>query len=175
MKIAVINFSGNVGKTTVAVEPWQVEGLRAAQRTGSEFGEEYELQSREEVQADVHSPTYLAGLRDRTGTVLIDPARLAWGMAARLARRGVRFHEHSAVRDIRLHGAGVRAITDHDLSNRYHTACDPRLNASQSLELAFLVAEELRARRTGTPVRLRDASGNEKGAPRWGAAFSRSR
>ena len=44
---------------------------------------------------------------------------------------------------------GVRAVTDGDLSNRYHTACDPRLNASQSLELAFLVAEELRARRTG--------------------------
>ncbi|MCK4713729.1 MAG: 3-deoxy-7-phosphoheptulonate synthase class II [Marinosulfonomonas sp.] len=38
---------------------------------------------------------------------------------------------------------GVRAVTDEDLSHRYHTACDPRLNASQSLELAFLVAEEL--------------------------------
>lgn len=38
---------------------------------------------------------------------------------------------------------GVRAVTDEDLSSRYHTACDPRLNASQSLELAFLVAEEL--------------------------------
>jgi len=34
-------------------------------------------------------------------------------------------------------------VTDEDLSDRYHTACDPRLNASQSLELAFLVAEEL--------------------------------
>jgi len=38
---------------------------------------------------------------------------------------------------------GVRAVTDEDLSSRYHTSCDPRLNASQSLELAFLVAEEL--------------------------------
>lgn len=38
---------------------------------------------------------------------------------------------------------GVRAVSDEDLSSRYHTACDPRLNASQSLELAFLVAEEL--------------------------------
>ncbi|SNR52548.1 class II 3-deoxy-7-phosphoheptulonate synthase [Puniceibacterium sediminis] len=43
---------------------------------------------------------------------------------------------------------GVRAVTDEDLSDRYHTACDPRLNASQALELAFLVAEELTARRT---------------------------
>jgi len=38
---------------------------------------------------------------------------------------------------------GVRAVRESDLSHRYHTACDPRLNASQSLELAFLVAEEL--------------------------------
>ncbi|MDX5382262.1 MAG: 3-deoxy-7-phosphoheptulonate synthase class II [Rhodobacterales bacterium] len=38
---------------------------------------------------------------------------------------------------------GLRAVSDEDLSDRYHTACDPRLNASQSLELAFLVAEEL--------------------------------
>jgi 3-deoxy-7-phosphoheptulonate synthase len=38
---------------------------------------------------------------------------------------------------------GLRAVSDEDLSDRYHTACDPRLNASQALELAFLVAEEL--------------------------------
>ena len=44
---------------------------------------------------------------------------------------------------------GVRAVSDEDLSDRYHTACDPRLNASQSLELAFLVAEELSGFRAG--------------------------
>ena len=49
---------------------------------------------------------------------------------------------------------GVRAVTDEDLSSRYHTACDPRLNASQSLELAFLVAEELRGRRTAAGAGL---------------------
>jgi len=43
---------------------------------------------------------------------------------------------------------GVRAVSDEDLSARYHTACDPRLNASQSLELAFLVAEELSSQRS---------------------------
>ena len=42
---------------------------------------------------------------------------------------------------------GVRAVADEDLSDRYHTACDPRLNASQSLELAFLVSEALAERR----------------------------
>lgn len=39
---------------------------------------------------------------------------------------------------------GAQAISEVDLSDRYHTHCDPRLNASQSLELAFLIAEELR-------------------------------
>ncbi|SDY26550.1 class II 3-deoxy-7-phosphoheptulonate synthase [Citreimonas salinaria] len=43
---------------------------------------------------------------------------------------------------------GVHAVSEEDLSDRYHTACDPRLNATQSLELAFLVAEELTARRS---------------------------
>ncbi|MBN9886438.1 class II 3-deoxy-7-phosphoheptulonate synthase [Salipiger abyssi] len=47
---------------------------------------------------------------------------------------------------------GMRAVTDENLSDRYHTACDPRLNASQSLELAFLVAEELTALRERHPA-----------------------
>jgi len=42
---------------------------------------------------------------------------------------------------------GLRGASDEDLSDRYHTACDPRLNATQALELAFLVAEELSRRR----------------------------
>ena len=44
-------------------------------------------------------------------------------------------------------GGGVAAITEANLKDRYHTYCDPRLNASQSLELAFLVAEEIRVQR----------------------------
>jgi 3-deoxy-7-phosphoheptulonate synthase len=39
---------------------------------------------------------------------------------------------------------GAQDISDSDLSGRYETACDPRLNTQQSLELAFLVAEMLR-------------------------------
>jgi 3-deoxy-7-phosphoheptulonate synthase len=42
---------------------------------------------------------------------------------------------------------GAWAITETDLSDRYHTHCDPRLNADQSLELAFLVAEQLKQER----------------------------
>ena len=38
---------------------------------------------------------------------------------------------------------GAQAISEEDLSSRYHTHCDPRLNGEQALELAFLVAEKL--------------------------------
>ena len=42
---------------------------------------------------------------------------------------------------------GAQAISEQSLAARYHTHCDPRLNASQSLELAFLIAEELKKER----------------------------
>lgn len=48
---------------------------------------------------------------------------------------------------------GARAIRDDELQDRYHTHCDPRLNADQSLELAFLVAELLKKDRVSTPAK----------------------
>ena len=42
---------------------------------------------------------------------------------------------------------GAHCLTEEDLGNRYETFCDPRLNAEQSLELAFLIAEELKSER----------------------------
>src|SRR5579871_6906998 len=44
---------------------------------------------------------------------------------------------------------GSRALSEGDLGDRYHTHCDPRLNGEQALELAFLVAEKLKAERLG--------------------------
>ena len=56
-------------------------------------------------------------------------------------------HFEMTGKDVTECTGGLRAVSDEDLSDRYHTACDPRLNASQALELAFLVAEELSERR----------------------------
>jgi 3-deoxy-7-phosphoheptulonate synthase len=53
---------------------------------------------------------------------------------------------------------GAQAIKEVDLHDRYQTACDPRLNASQSLELAFLLADALRAER------IKDANRSAKSA-----------
>ena len=48
---------------------------------------------------------------------------------------------------------GARAISEADLRNRYHTYCDPRLNAEQAIELAFMIAELLKAQRLAQPAR----------------------
>ena len=53
---------------------------------------------------------------------------------------------------------GARAISDADLHDRYHTYCDPRLNAEQAIEVAFLVAELLKAERRSAPARRVDAA-----------------
>ncbi|MGY9003460.1 MAG: 3-deoxy-7-phosphoheptulonate synthase, partial [Rhodospirillales bacterium] len=49
---------------------------------------------------------------------------------------------------------GAQAITDANLGDRYHTHCDPRLNAKQALELAFLLAEILKQDRTVEPSQV---------------------
>jgi 3-deoxy-7-phosphoheptulonate synthase len=47
---------------------------------------------------------------------------------------------------------GARAISEEDLNDRYHTLCDPRLNAEQAIEVAFLLAELLRRDRARVPM-----------------------
>lgn len=107
------------GKTTIAVEPWQIDDLEAAASLATEFGEKVELQSLEQVQADVHSPTYLAGLRSTSGNAMVDPARLAWGMAAYLRGRGVRILEKSPVSGIARRGARLAVtVGAHEISSR---------------------------------------------------------
>jgi 3-deoxy-7-phosphoheptulonate synthase len=51
-------------------------------------------------------------------------------------------------------GGSARAVREEDLSSRYHTHCDPRLNANQALELAFLISEELGSYRREEGARL---------------------
>jgi len=47
---------------------------------------------------------------------------------------------------------GARALSEDELSHRYHTHCDPRLNADQALELSFLVAEKLKSEMASAPI-----------------------
>jgi 3-deoxy-7-phosphoheptulonate synthase len=54
---------------------------------------------------------------------------------------------------------GARAISDEALNDRYHTVCDPRLNAEQSIDLAFLLADLLKQERDGKAKPLSAAAG----------------
>ena len=56
---------------------------------------------------------------------------------------------------------GAEKLSDDDLSARYHTVCDPRLNANQALELAFLVADELKVMDIGNPLKALQAAAAE--------------
>jgi glycine/D-amino acid oxidase-like deaminating enzyme len=98
------------GKTTLAVAEHQVALLRASARLFAEHGEEAELLDASTVRADVHSPTYLGGLRIRSGYGLVDPARLAWGLARAAQARGVRIVEGARVSDLVPIEGGVRIV-----------------------------------------------------------------
>ena len=65
-------------------------------------------------------------------------------------------HVEMTGKDVTECTGGLRALRDEDLNDRYHTFCDPRLNAAQALELAFLVAEELKKEQALRPRRVDD-------------------
>jgi glycine/D-amino acid oxidase-like deaminating enzyme len=91
------------GELAVATAPWQAEELAsaAADDDGVEFLDEAA------VRAEIHSPTYFAGLWDKDGCALVDPARLAWGLRDACLRLGVRIYEQTRVLKIDRAGTGM--------------------------------------------------------------------
>jgi 3-deoxy-7-phosphoheptulonate synthase len=70
-------------------------------------------------------------------------------------------HVEMTGKDVTECTGGLRALSDEDLNDRYHTFCDPRLNAIQALELAFLVAEELKKELALRPRKFDDSESAE--------------
>jgi glycine/D-amino acid oxidase-like deaminating enzyme len=99
------------GELDVALEPWQLEDLRALSQVMGELGEQVELLSAAQTRALVSSPTYLGGLLDRHGVAMVNPARLAWGLAEAVESAGGRIHEASRVQRLRSVGARVALTT----------------------------------------------------------------
>lgn len=90
------------GELTVATAPYQLAGLTA---------DGCELLDRDAVRAEVNSPTYLGGSWDRRGTAIVDPARLAWGLARAVERLGARIYESTVVNGLGRDGANVLLAT----------------------------------------------------------------
>lgn len=68
-------------------------------------------------------------------------------------------HLEMTGKDVTECTGGARAITDEDLNDRYHTFCDPRLNAEQAIDMAFLIADLLKAERATKAKPLPAAAG----------------
>lgn len=96
------------GELDVATEPWQLPGLRESAELHERLGHKVTLLDADETRARVHSPTYLGALHDPDGVVMLDPTRLAWGLAAAAERAGVTIHERTPVTGLVAEAAGVR-------------------------------------------------------------------
>ena len=84
-----------VGDLTVANAPWQVAELTEAAELARDYGKRVELLDAAGTRALLDSPTYLAGLFHPDEMALVEPARLAWGLADAAERAGVRIAENT--------------------------------------------------------------------------------
>ncbi len=85
-----------------------------------------------------------SGLKTRKFTDILSEVRQFFAVHEAEGTYAGGVHFEMTGQDVTECLGGAQAISEIDLSERYHTHCDPRLNASQSLELAFLIAEELK-------------------------------
>ena len=100
------------GGLSVADQPYQVEEFRAWADEAAEHGEELQFLDRDAVQAEVHSPLWLAGLYQPPGRdILLDPAKLARALARVCAARGITIHERTRVEAVERRAGGVRLRT----------------------------------------------------------------
>jgi glycine/D-amino acid oxidase-like deaminating enzyme len=99
------------GELMVATQDWQLPGLAESAAAGRRLGGDPVLLDAAAVRAEIDSPTYVAGLWDRDGCAMLDPARLAWGLRRACLAAGVRIHEGSPVTRISRDGAGLRLAT----------------------------------------------------------------
>lgn len=94
------------GELAVATRPHEVEALAGQADRMRAHGLDVRLLAGEEVRARVDSPTYLAALHD-PAVVLVEPARLAWGLRRACLQLGVLFHENTPVHGVRRAGTRV--------------------------------------------------------------------
>jgi glycine/D-amino acid oxidase-like deaminating enzyme len=95
------------GDLTVALEPHQVAWLEESAGLWERYGYEHELLDEAAVRAEVASPTYLAGFWDKHDAALVDPGRLAVGLARAALAAGVRLYEGTAAAGIEEAGAAL--------------------------------------------------------------------
>lgn len=101
------------GEIDVATEPHQAAELRSwyEELTDKGLAADIEFLDTDAVREQVASPTFLAGLHDRTGVAMLNPAKLAWGLKRACLRLGVRVYEHTPALTLLPNGAGMAVRT----------------------------------------------------------------
>ena len=99
------------GDLVAATDPHHVGDLEHLVESSRKYGESVRWLDRDAVREVVDSPRYLAGVLSDDETALVDPARLAWGLAAACHRLGVRIVEGTAADAVERAGAGLRLRT----------------------------------------------------------------
>ena len=100
-----------VGVLDVATREHEAADLEEHADKLRRFGHEAEWLDREAVRAEIDSPTYLAGVWQKTGVGVLDPSRLAWGLGAAAESLGARIYEATPVLGIETDAAGVSLRT----------------------------------------------------------------
>jgi glycine/D-amino acid oxidase-like deaminating enzyme len=100
------------GELIVALEPYQVKELCSFPETVASYGEKYEWLDRDQTRALVNSPTYLGALYDPT-VIMVNPARLAWGLRKACLDLGVRLYEHSPAAQLNKEDRTIVVRTAH--------------------------------------------------------------
>ena len=85
------------GDITVATAEYQVADLAEEAALATRHGHDAMLLDTAEVRAEIDSPTYQGGVWFRSGVAMLDPAKLAWGLADACRSLGVRIYEHTPV------------------------------------------------------------------------------
>jgi 3-deoxy-7-phosphoheptulonate synthase len=100
-----------------------------------------------------------SGYKTRPFDRILQEVKTFFAVHAAEGTHGGGVHLEMTGKDVTECTGGAHAISDEDLNDRYHTLCDPRLNAEQSIELAFLLAELLKAERAARVKPLPAAAG----------------
>ncbi|MER7707365.1 FAD-dependent oxidoreductase [Kitasatospora sp. NPDC097605] len=99
------------GEIDIATQPHQLDELHEMAEAVSRYGLDITVLDRDELRAQVDSPTFLGGVWDKDGVAMIHPAKLAWGLKEACLRQGVRIYEHTPANALREHGAGMTVRT----------------------------------------------------------------
>lgn len=99
------------GEINVATEQWQVEQLLESANLAKSFGEDIQFLDSSAVKEQVNSPTYLAGLWNRDGALMLDPGKLVKGLQDTVTSLGVAIFEKSPVVDLTKSGNKIVVST----------------------------------------------------------------